>query len=235
MAFRFKQFAVEDSACAMKIGTDGVLSGAWAKLNNKGESRLLDIGSGSGLIALMLAQRFPNAYITGIDIDENAVLQSKDNFSNSPWNSRLKAYCTSLQEYSSTTQERYDLIVSNPPFFQQGLHCPDPQRTQARHTQTLPYEDLLHYSLRLLRPTGSLQLILPAQEEENILAMTRQTGYFLQRICRIRGRAHKPYKRILLHFGLEPASHAEETELTLETEVGKRSKAYQDLCKDFYL
>ena len=235
MAFRFKQFAVEDDACAMKVGTDGVLLGAWAELSNKCESRVLDTGSGSGLIALMLAQRFPNACITGIDIDEKAVRQSMDNFSSSPWSSRLKAYCTSFQQYSTTAQERYDLIVSNPPFFQQGLHCPDPQRTQARHTQTLPYEDLLRYSLWLLKPTGSLQLILPAQEEENILAMARQSGFFLQRICRIRGRAHKPCKRVLLHFVLESADTAEETDLTLETETGRRSQAYQELCNDFYL
>ncbi len=235
MAFRFKQFAVEDSACAMKVGTDGVLLGAWTELGKKEKSQLLDIGSGSGLIALMLAQRFPHAEITGIDIDGNATEQCNENFSNSPWASRLKAHCISLQQYASPAQERYDLIVSNPPFFQQSLHCPDPQRTQARHTLTLPYEELLRCSLHLLQPTGSIQLILPAQEEEGFLAMSRQQGLYLQRICRVRGRTSKPDKRILLHLGFTQTHTPEETELTLETDDGKRSQAYQELCKEFYL
>lgn len=235
MAFRFKQFAVEDSACAMKVGTDGVLLGVWAKSDRKDKIHILDAGSGSGLIALMLAQRFPDAEITGIDIDKDAVQQSQDNFLNSPWSSRLKAYCVSFQQYSTTTHARYDLIASNPPFFQHSLHCPDPQRTQARHTCTLPYEELLQCSLRLLKPTGSLQLILPAQEEKNILATAQQSGFFLQRICRICGRVNKPHKRILLHLGLTSTGIPEETELILETEEGRRTQAYQELCKEFYL
>lgn len=220
----------------MKVGTDGVLLGAWVKYSTEEDFRVLDIGSGSGLISLMLAQRYPQANIVGIDIDQAAIAQSQTNFSASPWEDRLAAYCTSLQQYSAEEREHFDLIVSNPPFFQQSLTCPDLQRTQARHTQTLSYEELLNGALSLLTEEGQLQLILPAQEEETIVSLAKQKGLHLYRICRIRGRENKPTKRILLHFGKTPSENGtNEEELTLETQEGKRTMAYQDLCKDFYL
>ncbi len=233
MSFRFKQFAIEDSRCAMKVGTDGVLLGAWAEGDNP--LRILDIGSGSGLISLMLAQRFAEAKVVGIDIDQQAVKQSRENVVRSPFTERVEILCTSLQDYAP--DGKFDLIVSNPPYFQQSLQCPDAQRTLARHTPSLSYNDLLHHAVRLLSADGSLQLILPAQEEESVVRLAKEYHLQLQRICRVQGRENKPAKRILLHFvhatseGVEP----EESGLTLETMNGHRTDAYQSLAKDFYL
>ncbi len=235
MSFRFKQFAVQDSECGMKVGTDGVLLGAWAALGCKAPCRVLDIGSGSGLISLMLAQRFATATVTGIDIDQSAIEQSRVNFADSPFADRLHAHCISLQAYGTEARTTFDLIVSNPPFFQESLHCPDAKRTLARHTSTLSYEELTAYAARLLAPDGSLELILPASEENKIVCSAEQQNFYLQRICRVRGRINKPHKRILLAFSRRRTGTPMESELVLETLDGKRTRAYQELAKDFYL
>ncbi len=232
MSFRFKQFAVEDSRCAMKVCTDGVLLGAWAEGDKP--LRILDIGSGSGLISLMLAQRFPEAKVVGIDIDQQAVEQSRENVVRSPFAERVEILCTSLQDYAPNG--KFDLIVSNPPYFQQSLQCPDAQRTLARHTPSLSYNDLLQHAVRLLREDGSLQLILPAQEEESVVRLATSFHLHLKRICRVRGRENKPAKRILLQFVLGISEeYTVESGLTLETSEGQRTEAYRTLAGEFYL
>lgn len=247
LGFQFKQFYVRHDRCAMKVGTDGVLLGAWAeKSPTAGASlRILDIGTGSGLIALMLAQRLPHTQIDAIDIDEAAVEQASDNFRSSPWTERLHAYHSPLQEWRMVNGKWYDLIVSNPPYFQNSLKNPDKGRELARHTDTLSYSELLHHSARLLYEEGRLCLILPAEAENEVCTLAAQAGFVLARATRVYSKVSKPARRVLLAFdksksrytGISASRHPlpiEDT-LVLENEKGGRSAAYQELAKDFYL
>ena len=216
----------------MKVGTDGVLLGAWCP---KG-THVLDIGTGSGLIALMAAQRFPEASVDAIDIDEAAVEQARENFAASPWTERLHAYQSSLQDWQAP---EYDLIVSNPPYFQNSLKNPDKARQTARHTDTLSYSELLSHSARLLSENGTLELILPAEAEQEILTLAARHSLCLTRITCVYSKESKPARRVLMRF--EKSTNREtgvrplEDTLVLENETGGRSAAYQELTKDFYL
>lgn len=250
--FRFKQFTVCHDRCAMKVGTDGVLLGAWASCNIPPSAfRILDIGTGSGLVALMLAQRFPNAQIDAIDIDEDAVSQAAENFTAAPWSDRLHAYLSRLQDWQGQSvpslegrvRERfYSLIVSNPPYFQNSLKNPDLARQTARHTDTLSYNELLTHSARLLEPDGRLALILPAETEQEILRLALTKGLSPIRFTRVYSKVSKPARRVLMTF-LKPEyrntdislSRIIEDSLVLEDDQGGRSAAYQQLTKDFYL
>ena len=222
MSFRFKQFFIDDSRCAMKVGTDGVLLGAWAPNG----TRILDVGTGSGLIARMLMQRFPEAQVEGIDIDEQAVAQAIQNGVNS--------YVSRVQNWQA---EQYDLIVSNPPYFQNSLKNPDKGREMARHTDTLSYEDLAHHSARLLTENGQLALILPAQAETEIRQLAATEGLYLTHVTRVYSKEGKPAKRVLMAFEKTSLRHDDITfdSLVLEDEKGGRSAAYSELCRDFYL
>lgn len=229
MSFRFKQFFIQDDRCAMKVGTDGVLLGCWAP---KG-SRILDVGTGSGLIARMLMQRCPEAEVEGIDIDAAAVEQAKEN--------GVRAYCSSLQDWqndqSQITKHKYDLIVSNPPYFQNSLKNPDKGRQAARHTDTLSYEELIVHSARLLKENGQLALILPAEAETEIRQLAGAAGLYLTHVTRVYSKETKPVRRVLLLFEMSRSRDLEITTdvLVLEDEKGGRSAAYSELCKDFYL
>lgn len=244
--FRFKQFTVWHDRCAMKVGTDGVLLGAWAGASESSEEaglsaetssikRILDIGTGSGLIALMLAQRFPHALIDGIDIDPSAVVQAQDNFSASPFRTRLHAYSSPLQDWQP--HEKYDMIVSNPPYFSNSLLCPNNTRTVARHDNMLTFAELLEHSNRLLAPTGCLSLVLPANAEKAILAEARLQNLHCVRLCRVHTTGSKPAKRILITFAnQQPESIPLTPEtLCLSTPDNHRSPAYTALTRDFYL
>ena len=229
MSFRFKQFFIEDSKCAMKVGTDGVLLGAWAPIvfsNQCSVFRILDVGTGSGLIARMLMQRCPEAEVEGIDIDEAAVDQAREN--------GVKAYCSSLQKW----QDSYDLIVSNPPYFQNSLKNPDEGRKAARHTDTLSYAELVHHSARLLTEHGLLALILPAEAENEIRQLAAVENLFLTHVTRVFSKEGKKPKRVLLAFSLNTGITGyryTDDILVLEDEKGGRSLPYQELCKEFYL
>ncbi|MCQ2313044.1 MAG: methyltransferase [Paludibacteraceae bacterium] len=225
--FHFKQFDVEDNACSMKVGTDGVLLGGWAEplnsklinetasLNSKLSTlHFLDIGTGSGLIALMLAQRFPKAHILGIDIDEASARQAAENFAASPWADRLEAKHISIQElatlnyrpqgettlHSKLSTLHFQLIVSNPPYFRDALKCPEAGRKQARHTDSLSYDELMRCAAQLLAPDGVLALILPAEAESDILTLAAANGLRPLRITRVHTTPTKPAKRILIDF-----------------------------------
>ena len=240
MSFRFKQFFIEDSKCAMKVGTDGVLLGAWCPITNNQSPitntpfRVLDIGTGSGLIARMLMQRCPEAEVEGIDIDEAAVEQAKEN--------GVKAYCSSLQEWqndqSQMTNHKYDLIVSNPPYFQNSLKNPDAGRMTARHTDTLSYAELIHHSARLLKENGQLALILPADAETEVRGLAAAEKLSLTHVTRVYSKEGKAPKRVMMAFsrdtGIPEYRYTEDT-LVLEDEKGGRSAAYSELTKDFYL
>ena len=221
MSFRFKQFFIEDSKCAMKVGTDGVLLGAWCPTG----TRILDVGTGSGLIARMLMQRFPEAEVEGIDIDEAAVEQAREN--------GVKAFVSSLQEWQGT----YDLIVSNPPYFQNSLKNPDKGRQTARHTDTLSYAELIGHSARLLKAHGQLALILPAEIEAEVRQLAAAEDLYLTRVTRVYSKVSKPARRVMLLFEITRSRDHEITidSLILENETGGRSEAYSALTKDFYL
>jgi len=233
--FQFKQFTVWHDRCAMKVGTDGVLLGAWAPIHNS-QFKILDIGTGSGLVALMLAQRYPAAQIDAIDIDEAAVEQARENFAHSAFSHRLSVFRSSLQNWQMANGTLYDLIVSNPPYFQNSLKNPDKGRELARHTDSLSYEELIHNSVRLLNPHGQLALILPAEAEEEIRTLAATHCLYCSRVTRVFSKQSKPARRVLLAFSRSPLSLSPtEDALVLEDEKGGRSAAYQELTKDFYL
>lgn len=208
----------------MKVGTDGVLLGAWAPLG----SRILDVGTGSGLIARMLMQRCPEAEVEGIDIDEAAVAQAKEN--------GVRAFQARLQDWKSDIGNCYDLIVSNPPYFQNSLKNPDRGRELARHTDSLGYEELIAHSARLLKEEGQLALILPAEAEEEIRNLAAPYSLFPTHITRVYSKETKPARRVILAFNRKNSIVGLiEDSLVLEDEKGGRSAAYSKLCEEFYL
>ena len=239
--FQFKQFYIRHDRCAMKVGTDGVVLGCWAITppypSPQGrEIRILDIGTGSGLIARMLMQRFPEAEVEAIDIDEAAVEQAREN--------GVNAYLSRLQDWKNdkcpmSNDKCYNLIVSNPPYFQNSLKNPDKGRELARHTDSLSYSELLHHSARLLTGDGQLALILPAESEAEIIALARTEGLSLVRVTRVYSKVSKPARRVLLQFARSASQEGEltpiEDQLVLEDDHGGRSEAYRELTKDFYL
>ena len=220
MSFRFKQFEVHQDLCAMKVGTDGVLLGAWAR----GGLRILDAGTGTGVIALMLAQRYPDAEVTAIDIDEGAVRQAAANVSQSPFASRIHVIRESLQQHQGV----YDAIVSNPPFFIDSLQAPDAQRNMARHTATLSYADLMQSAWRLLKDEGELSVVVPFDYRRRMDDEAVFCGFFPSRVCAVHTAPHKPPRRYLLAFRKHPC-HCEQEQLTIG------SAAYCQLTQDFYL
>lgn len=208
----------------MKVGTDGVLLGAWAPLG----SRILDVGTGSGLIARMLMQRCSEAEVEGIDIDEAAVAQAKEN--------GVRAFQARLQDWKSDIGNCYDLIVSNPPYFQNSLKNPDRGRELARHTDSLGYEELIAHSARLLKEEGQLALILPAEAEEEIRNLAAPYSLFPTHITRVYSKETKPARRVILAFSRKNSIVGLiEDSLVLEDEKGGRSAAYSKLCEEFYL
>ena len=222
--FKFKQFTIWHEKCAMKVGTDGVLLGVWAPSG----SRILDVGTGSGLIARMLMQRCPEAEVEGIDIDEAAVAQAKEN--------GVRAFQARLQDWKSDIGDCYDLIVSNPPYFQNSLKNPDRGRELARHTDSLGYEELIAHSARLLKEEGQLALILPAEAEEEIRNLAARYSLFPTHITRVYSKETKPARRVILAFSRKNSIVGLiEDSLVLEDEKGGRSAAYSKLCEEFYL
>ncbi len=237
--FRFRQFAVAHDRCAMRVNTDAVLLGAWCPLPDEApKPRILDIGTGSGVIALMLAQRCPTARITAIDIDEPSALQAADNFRRSPWAERLSAEHISIQELASRNprspkkprQPRFDLILSNPPYFRNALRNPDPRRSDARHTDSLSFDDLCRCSATLLSDDGTLALILPADAEADILATAARYGLHPTHLTRFYTDASLPPKRILLTLKYQLSTINYQLSSLL---LG--SPEYHALCGDFYL
>ena len=228
--FRFKQFEVCHAGCAMKVGTDGVLLGAWASC----QQRILDVGTGSGLIALMLAQRFDNAQVDAIDMDADAVGQATENFARSPWSDRLSCRQIAVQDLAKE-DVRYDAIVSNPPYFVDSLKNPNLQRQTARHTDTLSYEELLASCEHLLTADGVLSLILPAESEQVVLDTAKSVGLYPTRLVHVYSKPGKPVKRILLELQKRNDQPCEESHFYIESATSPRSDEYTALTKDFYL
>jgi tRNA1Val (adenine37-N6)-methyltransferase len=229
--FEFKQFRINQDSCAMKVGTDGVLIGAWASVEKA--MRMLDVGTGTGLISLMLAQRNKHAQIKAVEIDENAAKQASENFKESPWGDRIELLNIPIQKAGN--EEKFDLIVSNPPFFIESQKAPDKQRTTARHTDTLSFKDLLEAVKNLLNTNGRFAVVYPHAEGELFAQEAKKQGLFLNRICKVYPTPTKPVRRLLMEFSFQETELLEE-EMILE--MGKRhdySKEYIALTKDFYL
>lgn len=230
--FKFKQFTIFQDRCAMKVGTDGVLLGAWADCENA--KTILDIGTGTGLIALMLAQR-SLAHIDAIEIDQSASEQASENVTKSPWESRISVINKSLQQFTEQIDKKYDLIVSNPPFFQNSLYAPDQNRTNARHNASLEYEDILDASLKLLSNNGTLSLVLPYLEGAMFIVKAAGKGLYCVRQTNVLPNPGKTPKRLLLEF-TKIKKPLVEQEIIIE--LNKRheySDAYKNLTRDFYL
>ncbi|WP_456376241.1 tRNA1(Val) (adenine(37)-N6)-methyltransferase [Lutibacter sp.] len=231
--FQFKQFTIQQHNTAMKVGTDGVLLGAWVNLDLKPFS-ILDIGAGTGLIALMLAQRSNAELMDAIELNSEAYEQTVNNFENSDWGDRLFCYHTSLQEFTNEIDDTYDLIISNPPFYTSTYKELPQERAMARHTESLPYKELLKSTAKLLSENGSCAFIIPFTEEVNFIAIAKENNLFLNRITHVKGNINSVVKRSLLQFSFFEKT-IEKTVLVIEIERHKYTQNYINLVKDFYL
>ncbi len=231
--FVFKQFTIHQDRCAMKIGTDGVLLGAWTSLKNKPNS-ILDIGAGTGVISLMLAQRSSASTIEALEIEENAYEQCVENFEASQWADRLFCYHAGLDEFTEEIDDKYDLIVSNPPFYSEEMPSGDNLRDAARQNRSLPFEELLESVCTLLAPKGVFAVVIPFKEEERFLELASDNMLIPQRVTRMKGNPNTATKRSLLEFGFIETETVID-ELTIELERHEYTKEYIDLTKDFYL
>ena len=232
--FTFKQFAIEQDRCAMKIGTDGVLLGAWAPIDNHPFS-ILDIGTGTGIIALMLAQRSAAQQIDALEIDEAAYEQATDNFENSPWNDRLFCFHAGLDEFIEEPEEEYDLIVSNPPFYSEDYKTENESRDLARFQDAMPFEQLLEAADLLLSEHGIFAVIIPFKEEENFIALANEFELYPLKITRLKGTPTTEIKRSLLAFSRNETTDLPIDELVIETARHVYTQEYIGLTKDFYL
>lgn len=228
--FSFKQFTVYHDRCAMKVGTDGVMLGAWTDVSDT--QYILDVGTGTGLIALMVAQRNNNSSITAIDIDVEAIEQAKENVMRSSFSSQVECLNISLQDFQQQATHKYDLIVSNPPFFVQSLKSPQEKRSLARHADTLPIEDLI--SSQLLTDKGRISLIYPYEYKSWLLQLAEDRGLYVSRITNVYPTPRSLPKRILMEFSMEVSS-LKEGDLIVEDSRHVYSYDFTALLKDFYL
>ncbi len=230
--FSFKQFTVFHHKCAMKVGIDGVLLGAWADVSNT--ENALDVGTGSGLIALMLAQRC-DAEIKGIDIEPNAVIQAYENVNDSPWKLRISIEQTSLQDFAENSPKKYDLIVSNPPYFVDSLKNPDENRTLARHTDSLSHTELLLYSNLLLTHIGKLAVILPLNQGLEMIKNAEKTKFYCNKITYVYPKPDVDIKRVLLEFSQEKQTQQIDSIVIETSQRHEYTSEFTELLKDYYL
>lgn len=198
-AFKFKHFTINQDKTAMKVGTDGVLLGAWVRLNPEINS-ILDIGTGTGLFALQLAQRSDVKTIDAIEIEPNAFEQAVENFEDSDWGDRLYCYHSSLQKFTKELDESYDLIVSNPPYYQDNHQIENKERNKARHNTCLTYRELISCTAKLLSKNGECAFIIPFADEESFLKLALKNNLYPLRITRVKGNETTPIKRSLLQL-----------------------------------
>ena len=240
--FRFKKFEVVNERSAMKVNTDGVLLGASMTILPS-DRTMLDVGTGTGTIALMAAQRLSsvilnevkNPRIDAIDIDEASASEASANFINSPWNSILKAHHLPLEEFAASTETVYDLIFSNPPYFEDSLTAPDERKSTARHTSDgLSYRDIFEFAKDRLSENGRVSLVLPADQEAALTRYARMCGLYLFRILRVRTVPRKAPSRIIAEFSRTRCAELSEELLTIQDE-GKYTQEYLSLTGDFYL
>lgn len=232
--FKFKQFSIEQDRCAMKIGTDGVLLGAWAPIENNPFS-ILDIGTGTGIISLMLSQRSNAQQIDALEIDDDAYEQAVDNFENSPWSDRLFCFHAGLDEFVEEPEDEYDLIISNPPFYTDDYKSENEQRDLARFADAMPFEDLVEAADLLLSENGVFAVIIPFKEEDNFIALAKESELYPIKITRVKGTPTTEIKRSLLAFCRNESATFLTDELIIETARHIYTPEYIELTKDFYL
>lgn len=229
--FQFKQFRIEQQRSAMKVGVDGVLLGAWTDVGKA--KNILDVGTGTGLIALMLAQR-SGAKTTAIEIEKKAADEATANVAASPWKERIHVQHISYQEFAAKNNEKFDLIVSNPPYFSNGYKAANNERTLARHNDKLSLTELITNATGMLDEDGRIALILPISELENVLKITAENGIYLQRFTEIKPKPVKSANRILVQFSRKN-SIVQKSSLTIYGDDNSFAEAYRELTRDFYL
>ncbi len=216
----------------MKVNTDGVLLGAWADTDNIRSA--LDVGTGSGLIALMIAQR-SDAIIDAVEIDQSSGLQAVENIDRSPWKNRIMIHQDSFQHFAVVCGKKYDLIISNPPYFRDALKPGDKARSKARHDVDLGFEELLQHSSSLLAPHGKVCVILPYAEKENFIDLAHLNQLYCQRITSVMSAPGASFSRVMMTFGQGIAEQIMKSELVIRQENGQYSPEYIDRTRDFYL
>ena len=234
--FKFKEFSIHQDKTAMKIGTDAVLLGAWVFLENEIDS-ILDVGSGTGIIALMLAQRSFALTIDAVEIDNDAYEQTVTNFENSNWGDRLYCYHSSFQNFAkeiADEDETYDLIISNPPFYTDEFESENDARNKARFTSSLSFNELLKGVSKILSKKGKFAVIIPFKEEQGFVELAKENNLFLNRVCHVKGNPSSAFKRSLLEFSFEDKKLKKEN-LTIEIKRHQYTDEYINLTKDFYL
>lgn len=226
--FRFKHFQIQQQHAALKVGTDSMILGALCHWDSPG--KLLDIGTGTGVLALMCAQRFPFSEITGIEISSEAFLDAQINARNNPFASPISILNLAIQDYQPGFQ--FDAIISNPPFFENSFKNPDEQKTLARHTDSLTFSELLDAIARLLSPTGKAWVIVPSESKENLIKLAESTGLFVSDLVEISGKPGK-LTRVILSFGKE-LTQIKLSELCIRTETGAYTEEYKVLTQEFH-
>ena len=237
--FRFRKFQVKHNSSSMRVGTDAVLLGAWAGEGAENVNlyrSVLDIGCGCGVIALMAAQRFPNAKVHGIDIDASSVMEATENARQSIFSDRVEFSNVDVRKLAvEPSHERYDLILCNPPYYTEDTLPPDKRRSMARNTLHLSFEDLIKSVCLLMSEDGVFALIIPMQARDFFVSEALVNGLHIRRECRVKTVSRKTPKRVLLEFGFQVYDHVKYEDLTLQDANGERSADYSLLCKDFYL
>ncbi len=230
--FQFKQFTVHQDRCAMKVGTDGVLLGAWVDCLNS-DKYILDIGTGTGVIALMMAQRVHGALIDAVDIERDCVEQALNNIADSPWSERINTQCIDVANFDNKIS--YNLIVSNPPFFNDSLLPPDTKRERARHTTTLSFDTLISSVCRLLATNGRFALILPTCEMQTFKSEIKKRLYLI-RECQVLSRENGDCKRVICEFSNTPCDTIRMETLAIREKIGNNyTEKYKKTTRDFYL
>jgi tRNA1Val (adenine37-N6)-methyltransferase len=228
--FRFKQFDVHQSRSAMRVGTDAVLLGAWSYMHET--THILDVGTGTGVIALICAQRQPMAIVEAVELDEGSSEDAQTNFQASPWKERLKLF---HGDYLKVAGGRtFDLIISNPPYFSQSLRGTNPMRNAARHDDSLPAEAFMQQSRRLLKTEGRIALIFPTTQMERWLTAGDMNGFKPLRICHVYTLAYKVASRVMVEFSREVSTEPAMESLLIEKSPGEFSEVYKQLTRDFY-
>lgn len=230
-SFRFKQFTLFQNRCAMKVGTDGVLLGAWTDISEA--KNLLDIGTGTGLLALMFAQRSSQILVTAVEIDKEAAEQAEENVNQSPWKDRIEVLNEDILTYCSNT--KFDAIVSNPPYFNNNLHPFDKQRILARHNDHFTYPALIDKVVQFLAFDGRFSVILPFEQKEEFITLCNIRGLYLKRKVNVQTIPNAPYKRVLMEFSLRENNEIYKNTLLIEEKRHCYSTEYIELTKDFYL
>lgn len=235
-SFQFQQFTVAQDKCAMKVGTDGILLGAWAPTEEA--QHILDIGAGTGLIGLMVAQRTEEGRVVLVEVDQDAAAQATENVQNSPFSQRIEVVRSSIQDYAARITTKFDLIVSNPPFFTGGVISEQEGRANVRHTLKLSHGDLLRSVQRLLAPTGSFCVVLSWLEGLRFVELAEEYQLYPHRLAKVSPHPDKSANRILLQLKQLPADEVQEEIFSIYATSGEgaaRSASYQSLTEDFFL